>query len=158
MTTILCPTRGGPASYPNQDKAIELALQRKAKLIFLYVYNIQFLHSVSGPVMADVEEEMGEMGEFLLAMAQEKAELAGVQSEAYVRHGGYINAVKDVILEKQVDILVMGTASSSEGYTNDVFIKEMITDLQTNTKVEVLLVNNGEIIAEYPTPKTQSTV
>lgn len=157
MTTILCPTRGGQASYPNQDKAIELAKQRKAHLIFLYVYNIQFMHHLSAPVVAAVEEEMDELGEFLLAMAQEKAELAGVEAEAVIRHGIYNHAVEDVIREKQVDTLVMGTASTPQGYTNEQFVLRLVHDLQSKRNVEVLIVRDGEIVTEFPAPTRQNS-
>ena len=157
MTTILCPTRGGQASYPNQEKAIALASERKARLIFLYVYNIQFLHHLSAPIIADVEEEMDDLGEFLLAMAQEKAELAGVEAEAVVRHGVYNHAVEEVIHENQVNTLIMGTASTPQGYTDERFIQRLVADLQAATNVEVLIVRNGEVIAEYPAPTRQDS-
>jgi hypothetical protein len=72
MTTILRPTRGGEASYPNQDRAIKLAKERDADLLLLYVANVHFLDRLAGPVIVDVETELEEMGEFLLALAQER--------------------------------------------------------------------------------------
>jgi len=157
MTTILCPTRGGQASYPNQDKAIALAKERKARLIFLYVYNIQFLHNVSAPIMVDVEEEMDDLGEFLLTMAQEKAEIAGVKTETVIRHGDFKHAVEDVIHEKQVDTLIMGTSSTPQGYTSEQYIQSLIDELQTSKNVEVLLVREGTIVAEYPASTRQNS-
>ena len=47
--TILCPTRGGEASYANQERAIALAVEREAELIFLYVSNVHFLDLTAAP-------------------------------------------------------------------------------------------------------------
>ncbi|MDT8304782.1 MAG: hypothetical protein RRC07_02505, partial [Anaerolineae bacterium] len=72
MITLLMPTRGGPASYPNQGGAIALARAEGARLIFLYVAHARFLNLIMSPVLVDMEAEMEELGEFLLAMAQER--------------------------------------------------------------------------------------
>ena len=39
--TILCPTRGGQASYPNQDLAIAIAKEREVEILFLYITNVE---------------------------------------------------------------------------------------------------------------------
>lgn len=67
---ILVPTRGGESSYPNQDKAIEIAKQKGADILFLYITNIEFLEKVSRPVIVDI--------------AQERAGKAGVKAETLV--------------------------------------------------------------------------
>jgi len=72
MTNILCPTRGGKESHPNQDFAIELAKERGADLLFMYVSNIQLISRSGPPIVVDIEEELDELGDFLLAMAQER--------------------------------------------------------------------------------------
>ena len=46
MRLILCATRGGGASYITQDKAIALAKEKDASLIFLYVVVLQFLDMI----------------------------------------------------------------------------------------------------------------
>ena len=55
--SVLCPTRGGEGSYPNQDQAIAIATERGADLIFLYVSDVHFLDHIAGPKVADVVEE-----------------------------------------------------------------------------------------------------
>ena len=55
MMTILCPTRGGKESHPNQDYAINLAKERKVDLMFLYVSNIQLISRAGPPIVVDIE-------------------------------------------------------------------------------------------------------
>ena len=85
MKTILCPTRGGKESHPNQDFAINLAKERDAGLLFLYVSGISFIRRVGPPIVVDIEKEMDELGEFMLSMAQERAETSGVPARVAVR-------------------------------------------------------------------------
>ena len=78
MKTILYPTRGGQTSYSNQDAVIALAKEWNAKLIFLYISNVDFLEKLGHVSHTKVvQNELEDMGEFLLAMASERAEKAG---------------------------------------------------------------------------------
>ena len=82
MGKILCPTRGGEASYRTQDAAIVLAKEQGKQLVFLYVVDTHFLDRTERAVRPDVVmEEMTRMGEFLLIMAQERAQAHGIQAE-----------------------------------------------------------------------------
>ncbi len=89
MTTILCPTRGGKESQPNQDFAIQLASEQGADLLFLYVSDISFIGRAGPPIIVDIEEEIAEVGDFLLAMAQERAEKAGIHARTSVQSGNF---------------------------------------------------------------------
>ena len=116
MTTILRPTRGGETSNPNQDRAIALAKERDADLLLLYVANVHFLDRLAGPVIVDVETELEEMGEFLLALAQERAEKAGVRAKTLVLRGEFREALEQVIQEhEEVTTVVLGTAVEGTG-------------------------------------------
>jgi hypothetical protein len=50
---ILCPTRGGKGSYPNQDRAIAIAKERGAEILFLYITNVEFLGLTAAPKLID---------------------------------------------------------------------------------------------------------
>ena len=108
MGKILCATRGGEASYRTQDKAIELASQRGDELVFLYVVNIEFLNKTAAPIVVDVATEIERMGEFLLAMAQERAREAGVEASLVTRKGDVRQQIKAVAVEEGVDLVVLG--------------------------------------------------
>ena len=146
MTTILCSTRGGQASYPNQDRAIAIAHEREADLLFLYVSNVKFLGLVASPVLIDVEEELDEMGEFMLAMAQERAEAAGVHAQAEVRRGAFSEALKAAIQAHHISTMVLGSSVEGQGLTTLSYLRELVEWIRKETGVEVIVVSNGEIV------------
>jgi len=109
MKKILCATRGGEASYRTQDEAITLALEYGAELLFLYVVDIKFLARTARAVRPDVvAAEMEKMGEFLLALAQERAQERGVSARCILRHGDLRQELQAVACEEAVDLVVMG--------------------------------------------------
>ncbi|MGD8806483.1 MAG: hypothetical protein PVH65_11560, partial [Chloroflexota bacterium] len=60
MATVLYPTRGGDSTHSNQDWACDLAKERNARLIFLYVSNVSFLDrlgGMGGTARVDILEE-----------------------------------------------------------------------------------------------------
>lgn len=146
MTTILCPTRGGERSYPNQDRAASLAKERKAELIFLYISDVTFINQVASPVLIDIEAELDEMGEFLLAMAQERAAKQGVKAQATVRHGVFSEVIAEVIPEYEVDVLVLGSSDEEHGLTTPDYLRKMSAEFVEDHGVEVILLRDGEIL------------
>ncbi len=147
MKTILYPTRGGQTSYPNQDAVIALAKEGNAKLIFLYVSNVQFLEKLGYVSHTEVvQEELEEMGEFLLAMACERAEKAGWKAEAVVRQGVFLEAVNEVISEHQVDTFVIGAPGSNHAVTTTDFLQNLIQEIKEIKQIEVLVIQDGHLI------------
>lgn len=109
MGKILCATRGGEASYRTQDAVIALAKERGDELLFLFVVDIGFLDKTERAVRPDVAvEEMSRMGEFLLAMAQERARKEGVPANYLLRRGELQDELKVVAREEGVDLVVLG--------------------------------------------------
>jgi len=152
MTTILRPTRGGESSYPNQDRAIAIAKERDADLLLLYVSNVHFLDHVAGPVLVDVETELVEMGEFLLALAQERAEQAGVRAKTLVLRGEFREVLEQVIQEhEEITTLVLGVAAGGTGVTPPGYMEDVVQWCHTECGIEVFVVDGGEIV-EHHTP------
>ena len=147
MKTILFPTRGGQTSYPNQDAVIALAKEWNARLIFLYVSNVNFLEKL-GYVRhtSVVQNELEDMGEFLLAMACERAEKAGWKAEAVVRQGAFLEAVNEVIYEYQVDTFVVGAPGSTHAVTTADFLQSLIQEIREAHQIEVLVIQDGDMI------------
>ena len=108
---ILCPTRGGKDSYPNQYRAIAIAKERGAQVLFLYITNVEFLGLTAAPKLVDIETEMDEMGEFMLAMAQERAENASVNAMTLVKRGRFREVLIDVLEEHITDTVVLGSSA-----------------------------------------------
>ena len=149
MTTILCPTRGGESSFPNQDRAIAIGRERSADLLFLYVSDVRFLDRLASPILVDVETELDELGEFMLTMAQERAEKAGVRAETVVRRGVFRQALQEMIREHQVAAVVLGSAAGETGITTPRYLQDLAQSLLAEADVDVFIVHEGEIIAHH---------
>ncbi len=149
MPTILYPTRGGRSSYPNQDYVFDLARAQRGSLLLLYVSNVAFLGMVSRAKVVDIETELDHMGEFLLAMAQERAQQAGVESEILVRRGNFHEVLQQVIEEHRVDILVLGAPSAETGVTTLEFLQNLSRRLASENGVRVHLIREGQIVHVY---------
>jgi nucleotide-binding universal stress UspA family protein len=146
---ILCPTRGGQDSYPNQDKAIALAKERGVELLFLYVTNVEFLGLTAAPILVDVEHELDEMGEFMLMMAQERADQAEVTSSTIVKHGQFQEVLVEVINEYNISTVVMGFSTGGTGVVTESYIQGLVDEIGSKTGVEFIIVDKGEIISTH---------
>ena len=146
MTIILHPTRGGEASYPNQDRVIEIAKEQNAQLIFLYVSDVQFLNRTASQVVLDVvAKEIDEMGDFVLAIAQERAKKAGLEAEAIVRRGVFSDVLREVIEEYAVDTLILGSSREGQGLTTPEFLADLSREISAESGVTVIILSQGEI-------------
>jgi nucleotide-binding universal stress UspA family protein len=126
MGKILCATRGGEASYRAQDRAITLARQRGDSLIFLYVIDTHFLDKTAAPIVVDVGNQLQNMGEFLLAMAREKAESQGVPVQCVCR-------------EEQVDIVVLGRPAGEANAFAMEELKAFAAEIEAETDSQVII-------------------
>ncbi len=143
MVTILCPTRGGKESHPNQDFAVQLAKERSAALLFLYVSDIQFLKRAGPAIVVDIQEEMAEVGDFLLSMAQERAEKAGVSASTVVRSGLFRDVLCEVIAENEIDTVVLGSASQESGLVSLEHLQQLSEELSQELDVKFILLQDG---------------
>jgi nucleotide-binding universal stress UspA family protein len=149
MKTILYPTRGGPASYPNQDEAIAIAKERGARLLFFHVTDIRFLNQMASPLLVDVEKEMDEMAAFMLTMAQERAEKAGVAASYVVGRGMFRQALKEVIQEHEVSLLLLGAPHGDTGLTTLDYLQALAQELVSELTIEAIVFQRGTVIAHY---------
>ncbi len=141
MGKILCATRGGEASYQTQDAAIALAKERGDELLFLFVADTHFLDKTEHAVRPDVvAEEMEHMGEFLLTMAQERAQKQGVNADYILRRGVLREELKAAAREEAVDLVVLGqpaNAGSTFGLTD---LEAFAAEIEAETGVETVIV------------------
>jgi nucleotide-binding universal stress UspA family protein len=138
MGKILCATRGGEASYRTQDAAIALAQERGDELLFLYVVDIDFLNKTERAVRPDVvSAEMEKMGEFLLAMAQERAQKQGVASSFVLRHGEVRDELKAAAREEGVDLVVLGKPAGAESTFALAGLEAFAAEIETETGTPV---------------------
>jgi len=149
VDVILCPTRGGTASYPNQDRAIVIAKERGSELLFLYITNVQFLDHTALAKTVDLEAEMDEMGEFMLTMAVERAEKEGVNARMAVRRGLFREVISEMIGDFDIDCVVLGSSSGGTGVITEEYIHKLMETVSCETGVEFIVVDQGEIVRIY---------
>ncbi|MDH4207261.1 MAG: universal stress protein [Anaerolineae bacterium] len=115
MGKILCPTRGGEGSYRTQDAAIAMATETGDDLVFLYVVDLDFLDHTERAVRPDVvAQEMRHLGEFLLGMAQDRAQTQGVDASYIVREGEVQAEIKAAAVEEGATMVVLGQAEEQD--------------------------------------------
>ena len=146
---ILCPTRGGKDSYPNKDRAVALAKERGVEVLFLYITNVEFLGLTAAPILIDIEHELDEMGEFMLTMAQERAEKAGVGASTLVKHGHFLEALAEVIGEYEIGTVVLGSSAGGTGVVSAGYIQELVDEIGGKAGIEFIVVDQGEIVSTY---------
>ncbi len=141
MGKILCATRGGEASYRTQDAAIALARERGDELLFLYVVDTRFLNRSASAVRPDVvSAEMEHMGDFLLAMACERAQKQGVEAKPVIRHGQLREELKAAAREEGVDIVVLGRPGGGDSAFVPADLEAFAAALERETGVETRIV------------------
>jgi len=141
MGTILCATRGGEASYRTQDAAIALAQERGDELLFLYVVDTHFLDKTERAVRPDVvAEEMSHMGEFLLAMAQERAQKQGVEARYVLRHGDLRHELKAAAREEAVDLVVLGQPAGTGSAFVPADLEAFAAEIEAETGVKARII------------------
>lgn len=146
---ILCPTRGGEGSYPNQDRAIAIAKARGAEILFLYVTNVEFLGLTAAPKLIDIETELDEFGEFMLTIAQERAENASVDASTLVMRGQFSEVLIEVIEKYPIETVVLGSSAGGTGVVTEEYIQELVDHIHSKTGVEFIVVDHGEIVKTY---------
>lgn len=146
MTTILCPTRGGKESQPNQDFAIQYARQHGAELLFLYVSDLRMISRAGPPIVVDLEQELAEVGDFVLTMAQERAEKAGVTARTCVRSGVFSEVLREVIRENEIHTVVLGYSHEKTGIATPEYLQQLSEELGKELNVEFIVVRQGELV------------
>lgn len=135
MTGIICAIRGGPDSQPTIARAISLARDVGKPLYFLYIVNFDFLlsHSQSSR-FSTIQDELTQMGEFILLTAQEKARSQDVRAEAVIRQGDVGEEIISLAKELNADYIVLGTPVGDED--RNVFMLERLEEFSAGLEKE----------------------
>ena len=127
MGKILCATRGGEASYRTQDIVIARAKEEGADLLFFYVVDVEFPKWAKRGARPDVmRQEMEHMGEFLLAMACERAAKKSVEAQA----------LKDAAREEGVTLVALGRPAGEESRFQLASLKRLAEEVEKETGIE----------------------
>lgn len=141
---IVCAVRGSPQSRATVTRAIDLALERAARLTFFYAVDVEFLSrtTVRGPLSV-VYRELIDMSEFTMLILKDRAERRGVaQVDFIVREGDVRTQLGDLVREMQPEVLVLGWPLRGAGrprFRPDEF-RAFVAELERegNTCVEVV--------------------
>ena len=112
MKRIVCATRGGAANRSVQDRAIGLAVEHAAELIFLYVADSCSCGALSDDMAQVVEDELRRLGRSLLHIAHVRAHERGVDAGMVAKCGPVRQTILDQVIETQADTLVVGAPRS----------------------------------------------
>jgi nucleotide-binding universal stress UspA family protein len=139
MGLVLCATRGGEASIPTQEKAINLARESGSALAFLYVADSSFLNKTAAAVVIDVDEELANMGEFLLTMAVERAVARGVSAQAVIRTGVIREVLPTVARELGAKWIVLGRPAGESSRFQESEFEKFCEWIQQETEAMVIV-------------------
>ena len=140
MKKILCATRRGEASRRTQDAVIAMAKETDATVLFLYVVDVEFLKLTARGVRPDVvTTEMEHMGEFLLAMACERATAQGVKAETCLRHGPLLEALESAAREEGADAIAFGRPAGPDSSFSLTDLEELTAKLEEDTGIKTCI-------------------
>lgn len=145
---IVCAARGGTGSQPAVNRAIQLAKERDADLTFLFIVNAEFLsHAMIGPPSI-IHEQLRQMGEFIMATLQAKAQASGVPADYAVREGEVREQIRQYLEENEVDTLVMGRPieETEASLFDPGSVSNFAAVLERETGVEVILVGQEDVL------------
>ncbi|NIS82809.1 MAG: calcium/sodium antiporter [Anaerolineales bacterium] len=135
---ILCATRGGRASRPTHTKAIELAQEMDAELLFLYVFDQTVLPLEAMPLVINAEAQILHMQRFLMQTAQEQARQAGVLSRIIVRAGSLRDQLATVAMEEKVHLVILGNPEEKGSLFKREALRSLAEEISASTGVKVL--------------------
>lgn len=140
MKKILCATRGGEASQRTQDAVIAMAKEEGATILFLYVVDVEFLRLTARGVRPDVvTTELEHMGEFLLALACERAGAQGVEAEPCLRHGPLIEALESAAREEGADAIAFGRPTGLDSSFSLTDLENLAAKIEEDTGIKTYI-------------------
>jgi nucleotide-binding universal stress UspA family protein len=146
MGPIVCATRGGEAGRRTQERAIALAKERGAELIFLCVFDPGFAGRLNDTLAAAVAKEQQWLGRALMGVAQARAREQGLEAGAVVRSGPVLEGIEEFLCESSASTLVIGEAkidSALSAFRHGT-VQSCARHVEQNTSVEVVVVTPAE--------------
>jgi hypothetical protein len=141
MHKILCATRGGEASRRTQQAVIAMAKEKGASIVFLFVVDLEFLKLTARGVRPDVvATELEHMGEFLLALACERAAAQGVEAVMAIRHGPLLQALASAATEEGADAIAFGRPAGPESSFSLPDLEALAAQIEADTGIKAYIV------------------
>lgn len=141
---IVCGVTGSESAQKAALEAAVLARKNSAKLIYVYAVDASFLgKSLMAEVsQTHVEDSLVNLGDHILDHAEALVRHLGVLPEKIIRKGSPMQILKEVILEKEADLLVVGHEERTrfERRLLQGEVEEHIEAFKKETGVEVTIV------------------
>jgi hypothetical protein len=83
--------------------------------------------------------EMEHMGEFLLAMARERATAQGVEAEMCLRHGPLLEALESAAREEGADAIAFGRPSGPESSFSLADLELLARQIEEDTGIKAYI-------------------
>lgn len=148
--TVLCAVRGGAQSQITIDRAVQVAQEREARLVLLYVVDAEFLGYATVGRLSVILRELRSTGEFMMVILERRIESQGVDVQSVVRTGDVRRQILESIRWQDADLLVIGHPIKSPG-TNTFTAKSLsqfVEEIEEKTGVEVVVVKVDEAASE----------
>ena len=142
MNPIVCATRGGEACRRTQERAIRMAKEQNAELIFLYAADPAIVGPVDESLQEALKKETSRLGAALLRMAQARAAKQGLTAQTMILHGPFQESIAGYLQELGAGTLVLGaprSGASSVVFTQD-GIRSFADTIGEETEMDVVIV------------------
>jgi nucleotide-binding universal stress UspA family protein len=123
-------------------RAIALARETGAPLIFLFVADTNFAQPSNSSLADALADELERLGRGLLYIARSRAEEQDVSAEMVVRHGAIRQAIVEFLHEVQASALVLGapgTGTEKKAFSPGE-LPQFAQEINASTGVEVIVV------------------
>ena len=139
MGPVVCATRGGEASRRTQERAVALAKERGARLIFLCVVDPDFAAQKDEALKEAVRGELRRLARSLLSIAKTRAREQGVEAETAVRFGPVWPTIEGFLQEVGAATLVIGAPRAGDEPTSAAGIEQFVEEVRQTTGAEVVV-------------------
>lgn len=140
MKNILIPTDFSETAINATNYAMEIAKLTKAKVILFHVFHIPMVH-VDLPMTLTTFDDL-EKSTMNILRSYEKDLISrhgkGVTIERIIKPGFVVDEVRDIIGEKEIDLIVMGI--TGEGKFAEVIIGSNATEVIKNVNCPTLII------------------
>lgn len=137
---IVCAARGGRGSRAVQLEAIRVARERNARLVFLYVVDINALGEMDDSLVPAVRAELEWLGKALMHVARQRAQQANIEVDVAVREGSVREEISRYVRQSGASLLLVGAPHATAGHSGDEAASRFARTLEEETGVQVLLV------------------
>jgi nucleotide-binding universal stress UspA family protein len=140
---IVCATRGGQASRRTQERAIALAKERDADLIFLCVVDPDFAGPVDEELEAALTDELQRLGKCLLHIAEARADKQNVSTATVVQCGPVWESIEAYLHQVNAGALVIGvphTEAAIHPFGAEK-VRQFLQKLEQETDIEIIVVS-----------------